>query len=147
MHDNEGVIPSDNYALPLFYMISNLLKDTLLFVCCSLIPLPCLFDVFGDIFLLQLPHALNFVQIDNEAGVVAVMQTDALAAEYSQVVAAVEVLHSLWVLLAQFLLERVLVLVSASSTSLFKIEIRLGQNRVLFDDFVQNVDVEWESLC
>ena len=146
MHDNEGVIPSNNYAIPLFYMISNLLKDTLLFVCCSLIPLPSLFDVFGDIFLLQLPHALDFVEIDDEAGVVAVMQTDAFAAEYSEVVAAVEVLDPLWVLLAELLLEGVLVLVGTRPPGLLEVEVGLRENRIFFDYLVQNVDVEGESL-
>lgn len=74
------------------------------------------------------------------------MQADAFAAEYSQVVAAVEVLHALGVLLAQLLLQGIFVFVGAGTASLFEVEVGLGQNWVLLDYFVQNVDVEWKSL-
>jgi hypothetical protein len=112
----------------------------------SLIPLPSLFDIFGDVLLLQFPHSLNLVQIDDEACVVTVMQADALAAEYSEVVAAVEVLHSLRVLLAELLLERVLVLVGTRPPGLLEVEVGLREDRIFFHHLVQNVDVQGESL-
>jgi len=117
----------------------SLIKDTLTF---SLISFPCLLHVFGDILLLQLAHPLNFVQVDDEAGVVAVMQADAFTAKHSQVVAAVEVLHSLRVLLAQFLLQRVLVFVRARPTVFLEVEIGLRQDWVLLHYFIENVYVE-----
>ena len=87
-------------------MNSNLFfKDTLFYSRDSLIPLPGLLDVFGDVLLLKLAHALNLIEVDYEARVVAVVQPDAFAAKHSQVVAAVEVLHAFWVLLAQLLLQ------------------------------------------
>ncbi len=86
-------------------MNSNLFKDTLFYSRGSLIPLPGLFNVFGDVLLLKLAHALNLIEVDYEARVVAVVQPDAFAAKHSQVVAAIEVLHALWVLLAQLLLQ------------------------------------------
>ena len=111
--------------LLLYMMMSNLLKDTLFYECCSLVSLPSLLHVFRDVLLLQLPHALNLVQVDHEAGVVAVVQADALAAEDSEVVAAVEVLHSFGMLLAQFFLEGVLVFVGSCSTGLLEVEVGL----------------------
>ena len=124
-----------------FYMILNLLKDTLLFGCCSLIPLPSLFNVFGDIFLLQLSHALNFVKIDDKAGIITVVKSDAFATEDSEVIAAVEMLDSLRMFLAEFFLEGVLILVCTCTASLLEVEVCLGEDRVFFDYFVQNVDV------
>ena len=121
-------------------MISlSLIKDTLTF---SLISFPRLLHIFGDILLLQLAHPLNFVQVDDEAGVVAVMQADAFTAKHSQVVAAVEVLHSLRVLLAQFLLQRVLVFVRTRPTVFLEVEIGLRQDRVLLHYLIENVYVE-----
>jgi len=117
----------------------SLIKDTLTF---SLISFPRLLHIFGDILLLQLAHPLNFVQVDDEAGVVAVMQADAFTAKHSQVVAAVEVLHSLRVLLAQFLLQRVLVFVRTRPTVFLEVEIGLRQDRVLLHYLIENVYVE-----
>ena len=74
------------------------------------------------------------------------MDPDALAAEYGQVIRAVEVLDSLRVLLAQLLGEGVLVLVSPGAPSLFEVEVGLRENRVLLDDLVEDVDVEGEAL-
>ena len=71
---------------------------------------------------------------------------DALAAEYGQVIRAVEVLDSLRVLLAQLLGEGVLVLVSPGAPSLFEVEVGLRENRVLLDDLIEDVDVEGEAL-
>jgi len=57
--------------------------------------------VLDHILLLELAHALDFVEVDNEAGIVGVVQLDALPTKNGQVVGAVEVLHTLRVLLAQ----------------------------------------------
>ena len=74
------------------------------------------------------------------------MDPDALAAEYGQVIRAVEVLDSLGMLLAQLLGEGVLVLVSTGTPGLFEIEVGLRENRVLLDDLIEDVDVEGEAL-
>ena len=74
------------------------------------------------------------------------MDPDALAAEYGQVIRAVEVLDSLGMLLAQLLGEGVLVLVSPGAPGLFEVEVGLRENRVLLDDLIEDVDVEGEAL-
>ena len=74
------------------------------------------------------------------------MDPDALAAEYGEVIRAVEVLDSLRVLLAQLLGEGVLVLVSPGAPGLFEVEVGLRENRVLLDDLIEDVDVEGEAL-
>ena len=90
-----------NYVIPLLIHITwiHLLK------CAQslLVPLACLIHVLCDIFLLKLAHALDLIEIDNEARVIRVMNPDALAAEYSEVIGAVEVLDALGMLLAQLL--------------------------------------------
>ena len=75
------------------------------------------------------------------------MQADTFAAEDSQMVRAVEMLHSLWVFLAQLLCQGLLVLVGASTAGLLEIEVRLGQYRVLLDYLVEDVDIERKALC
>ena len=112
------------------------------FQCFSLISFPRLLHIFRDVLLLQLAHPLNLIQIDDEAGIVAVMQADAFTAKHSQVVAAVEVLHSLRVLLAQLLLQRVLVFVRARPAILFEVEIGLRQDWVFLHYLIENVYVE-----
>lgn len=71
---------------------------------------------------------------------------DALAAEYGEVIRAVEVLDSLGVLLAQLLGEGVLVLVSPGAPGLLEVKVGLRENRVLLDDLIEDVDVEGEAL-
>ena len=110
-----------------------------------LVALTSLLHVLCDILFLELAHALNFVEIDDKARVVRVMQTDAFAAEDSKMVGAVEMLHTLGVLLAQLLSEGVLVLLTGTAC-LLEIEICLRQDRVLFHDLIEDVDVEGESL-
>ena len=133
-----------NYVIPLLIHITwiHLLQ-------CAhslLVPLACLIHVLCDIFLLKLAHALDLIEIDDEARVVRVMNPDALAAEYSEVIRAVEVLDALGVLLAQLLSEGVLVLLSAGATGLLKVEVGLRENRVLLYDLIEDVDVKGEAL-
>jgi len=75
-----------------------------------------------------------------------VVDPDALAAEYGEVIRAVEVLDSLGVLLAQLLGEGVLVLVSPGAPGLLEVKVGLRENRVLLDDLIEDVDVEGEAL-
>jgi hypothetical protein len=84
-----------------------------------------LFHVLCDILFLELAHALNFVQIDNEACVVRVVQADALTAEDSKMVGAVEMLHTFRMFLAQLLSERILIFLGTGTSCLFEIEIGL----------------------
>ena len=55
--------------------------------------------VFNDILLLKLAHALNFIEVNNEAFIIAMQGLYALTAEDVQVVRAVEMLHALRMLL------------------------------------------------
>ena len=64
---------------------------------------------------------------------------DALTAEYVQVVRAVEVLDTLWMLLTELLRQALLVLV-------LKVKASSRQNRVFLYHFVKNVDVEGQTL-
>jgi len=105
-----------------------------------LVALPGLILVLHDVLLLQGSHALDFVQVHNEALVIAVQQFNALATENGQVVGAVEVLHSLRVLLAKLLAETLVILI-------FKAEGCLGKDGVFLHNFVQDVDVEGQTLC
>lgn len=59
----------------------------------QLLPIECL------VLLVHLAHLLDLVEVDYEARLVRVVLFDALAAEHSQVVGTIEVLHSLVVLL------------------------------------------------
>ncbi len=95
--------------------------------------------ILNDVLLLQLAHALDLVQVHNKALFVAVERLDALAAEDVQVVTAVEVLDALGVLLTQLFSKAVLVFI-------LEVETGTGQNGVLLDHFIQDVDVEGESL-
>ena len=100
-----------------------------------LVALAGLVLILDDILLLQLAHALNLVQVHYEALFVAVQRLDALTAKDVQVIRTVKVLDALWVNLAQLLCEAVLILV-------FEVERGSGQNWILLDHFVQDVDVE-----
>lgn len=74
------------------------------------------------------------------------VEADALTAEYCQMVRTVEVLHTLRVLHAQLLLQSILILIF-TCTAILKIEVSLREDWVLFDHFIEDVDVEWETLC
>lgn len=67
------------------------------------------------------------------------LELDAFATEDRSVDRAIKVLDTFLVLLTQFLLKEFLILV-------FEVKSGLGQNWVLFNHLVQNVDVEWKSL-
>jgi hypothetical protein len=68
---------------------------------------------------------LNLVEIDDEACIIGVMKTDALPAEYGQMIGAVEMFDPFWVFLAQLFCECILVLFSAGTTSLLEIKVSL----------------------
>ena len=77
---------------------------------------------------------MDFVEVDHEAGVVRVVQLDALATKNSEVVRAVEVLNSIRVLLAQLFAEVFFIF-------LIEIEIGLSKDLVFLNDLVEDVDV------
>ena len=95
---------------------------------------------------MELAHALDFVEVYDEACVVRVMQADAFTAKDSQVVRAVEVLHALRVLLAQLFSKGVLVLFASGTARLLEVEVSLGQNGVLLNYLIEDVDVKGEPL-
>lgn len=104
-----------------------------------LVALAGLVLVLHDVLLLELTHALDFVQVDNETLVIAMLGLDALSTEDIQVVRAVEVLYPLGVLLAKLLRQAILVLV-------VELKACLGKDRVFLNDFVEDVDIEGQSL-
>ena len=65
----------------------------------GLVALPSLVLVLHNVLLLELPHALNFVQIDYETFIVSVQRLDALSTENVEMVRAVKVLDPLRMLL------------------------------------------------
>ena len=67
------------------------------------------------------------------------VQLDALTAEYGLMIRAIEMLHALGVLEAEFVGHRILVLI-------LKIEIAFCQLLVLLDDLVQDVDIQRQAL-
>ena len=102
----------------------------------SFASLVCILD---NVLLLKLPHTLDFIQVHDEAIVVAVQWFDAFSTEDRQVIRAVEVLDTLWMLLAELLTESLFILV-------LEVEGSLAENWILFDDFIEDVDIQWESL-
>lgn len=104
-----------------------------------LVSLTGLLLILGDVLLLKLSHALDLVQIDNEAFVIAMELLDTLTTENGGVVTAVEMLDSFGVVLAQFFFERFFI-------AIFKIEARFAEQGIFLDYFIENVDVEGESL-
>lgn len=95
--------------------------------------------ILDDVLLLELAHALDLIEVDHEALVVAVERLNALPAEDVQVVRAVEVLDTLGVLLAELLGQALLVLV-------LKVKARAREHGILLDNLVENVNVEGQSL-
>ena len=65
---------------------------------------------------------------------------NALSAKHSQVVATVKVLDTLTVVVAQLLFESLFILV-------IEFEVGLSQNGVFFYNFVEDVNVQRETLC
>jgi hypothetical protein len=88
---------------------------------------------------LQLAHALDLIQIHHETLLVRVKLLNAFAAENGGVVRAVEMLHAVWVLLAQLFIQAFLVFI-------FKIEASLVQHLILLNYLVEDVDVEGKAL-
>lgn len=88
---------------------------------------------------LQLPHALNFVQVDDETVILRVGQLNALPTEDRLVRRTIKVLHPVGMLLTQLAIQLLLRL-------LLKIESSLRQYWVLLDNLIQDVDVEGEAL-
>lgn len=103
------------------------------------IALTSLILVLDHILLLQLAHALDLIQIHHETLLVRVKLLNAFAAENGGVVRAVEMLHAVWVLLAQLFIQAFLVFI-------FKIEASLVQHLILLNYLVEDVDVEGKAL-
>lgn len=99
----------------------------------------CLFLVFLNVLLLQLPHPLDLVQINHKTLIVRMELLDTLPAENGLMIRAVEVLNSLLMFIAQFLLKVVFIF-------LFKVECCFAQDLVFFDNFIEDIDIERESL-
>jgi hypothetical protein len=115
--------------------------------CSSLVTFACLVDIFLDVLLLEFAHSLDLVEVDDEACVVGVMQSDALAAKDGQMIRAVEVLHSLGMLSAELLLESSISVFFLSCTAgLFKVEVGLGEDGIFLHDLVKDVDIQGETL-
>ena len=77
----------------------------------GLVSLSCLVLVLDNVLLLKLAHALNLIQVDDEALIVSMEWLDALSAENVQVIRTVEVLDTFWMNLTELLREALLVLI------------------------------------
>ena len=64
---------------------------------------------------------------------------DALATEYRLMAAAVKMLNTIWMLVTKLLHHRILVIV-------FKIECEVCELAIFLDDFVENINIEWQSF-
>ena len=95
--------------------------------------------ILGNVLRLKLAHALDFVEINDEAIVVTIIRFNTLSTEYRLILATVEVLHTLRVLFTELLTESFFILI-------FEVEGDLAENRVFFDDLIEDVDVQWKSL-
>lgn len=104
------------------------------------VSLPCLFLILGDILLLKLPHSLNLIQINDEAFIIWVHLLDTLSAEHGQMIGTVKMFDSLLVIIANLLLKSIFVV-------LVQVKVGLRQDRILFYNFIQNVDIQWQPLC
>ena len=100
-----------------------------------LVALAGLVLILDDVLLLQLAHALDLIQVNNEAFLVTMQWLDTLTAENVQMVGAIEMLDALWMLLTELFSEAVLVFI-------LEVEVGAGQNRIFFNDLVKDVDVQ-----
>ena len=90
-----------------------------------------LLRILTHVLPMHLPHLFNLIQINDKAPLIGVVLLNALPAEDRLVVRAVEVLHSLVVFLAEEAID-----------AFFVLEIDISQDRISFDDFVKNVEVQ-----
>jgi hypothetical protein len=90
--------------------------------------------VLSDILSLELAHFLNFIQVNNEALLICMVNRDALPAKDSPMIRAIEVHDPLVVRLAQFILEALWIV--------FLIKVYLTKQRISFNDLVQNIYIE-----
>jgi hypothetical protein len=79
----------------------------------------------------HLAHLLNFVEVNNKASLVSVVFFDALTAKDSEVIGAIEVLHSLLVFITKKTVDAIIV---------FKVDV--PQNTVSLDNLIKDVEVE-----
>jgi hypothetical protein len=70
-----------------------------------------------------------------------VVLLDALPAEDSEVVGAVEMLDSLLMVLTQFLSQSLFIIIT-----LFKIKVSLLQDRIFLHNFIEDINIKWQSL-
>lgn len=77
----------------------------------SLVALPRLVLVLHNVLLLKLAHALDLIQVYHEALIIPMEWLDALTTENVQMVRAIEVLDTLWVLLTQLFRQALLILI------------------------------------
>ena len=99
-----------------------------------------MFLVFDNILLLQLSHPLDFIKIYYEALFISMQWFDTLSTENREVVRTIEMLHPFRMYRAKFLTKRFFILVIEIKGSLI-------EYRILLNDLIQNVNVQWKSLC
>jgi hypothetical protein len=128
---------SDSLQFHLFSSGSFSLVEVSLGNC--FVALASLILILDDILLLELAHALDFVQVDHKALIVAMQRLDTLSTENVQVIGAVEMFNTLGVLLAELFLQAVLVFI-------LKVKTGARENRVFLYHLVKNVDVEGQTL-
>jgi hypothetical protein len=70
-----------------------------------------------------------------------VILLDALPAEDSEMVGAVEMFDSLLMVFTQFLSQSLFIIIT-----LFKIKVSLLQDRIFLHNFIQDINIKWQSL-
>ena len=105
----------------------------------GLVALAGLVRVLNDVLLLQLAHALNLIEVHNEALIVTMKRLDTLPAKDVEMVRTIEMHDALRMLIAQLLRKAVLVLI-------LKVKAGTGENGVLLDNLIEDVYVEGQSF-
>lgn len=90
------------------------------------------------VLLLKLSHLFDFVEIHNEALLLSVLLLNAFSAEYCLMIRAVEMFDSFLVLTTEFFFEVVI--------KGLLIKVGGAQYLVSLDDFIQDIDVQWQFL-
>ena len=116
----------------------NLRKPHSLIDC--FIPLASLILILNHILLLKLPHPLDFIEIHHEALLVSMIGLDTLPAENSEMVRAIKMLDSLWMLFTQLITQSFFILI-------IKVKISLLKNRIFLNNLIKDVYVQRKSLC
>ena len=104
-----------------------------------LVSFASLFLILDDVLHLKLAHTLDFIEIYHETLIISMKRFNALSTEDCQMIRTVEVLDSLWMFLAQLFTQCFFVFI-------LKVERGFSQDWVLFDYFIEDINVKRKSF-